>query len=200
MKKKSLVLIALLVLVGLTSGYVSRTYAKYVKTLDNATGTTTVAKWDFKKGTNYGVFDITLPGTVDATTLVSGRIAPGTSGTFTIDLDNSGSEVGVEYTIEFTTASGVPSNLVFKQSTTTISAAGSKVIGTIPAGQTDSVELSWEWPYETTSSALTVEDGEDTANGEAVSRTMTLTATVNGKQVQPGTGPTTKTWTLQAAS
>jgi hypothetical protein len=54
--------------------------------------------------------------------------------------------------------------------------------------------------YETTSSALSVEDGEDTTNGEAASRTMTLTATVNGKQVQPGTGPTTKTWTLQAAS
>ena len=198
--KKSLLLVALLLLVGLTSGYVSKTYAKYVATLDNAQATVTVAKWDFKKGTDYGKFDIALPATIDETTLVSSRIAPGTSGTFKIDLDNSGSEVGVEYTIEFATATGIPSNLVFKQNSTVISASGSKVVGTIPAGETDSVTLTWDWPYETTSSALSVEDGEDTANGTAADRTMTLTATVNGKQVPPSATALPKTWTLQAAN
>jgi len=199
MKKKSIAIIVLLLLVGLTSGYVSSTYAKYVKTLDNAEATTTIAKWDFKKGTNYGVFEISLPATVDPTTLVANRIAPGTSGTFTIDLDNSGSEVGVQYEIAFATATGVPSNLVFKQNSTTLNVAGSKVVGTIPAGQSDSIALDWEWPYET-SGTLATEDGEDTTNGEAATRTMTLTATVNGHQVAPSATATTKTYTLQAAS
>ena len=198
-KRKSLILIGLLMAVGLTSGYVSSTYAKYVNTLENAEGTATVAKWDFKKGTNYGVFDITLPATVDPTTLVADKIAPGTGGTFTIDLDNSGSEVGVEYEIAFATATGVPSNLVFKSGSTSFVVTGSKVVGTIPAGQSDSVELNWEWPYETTTDGLATEDGEDTTNGEAAS-TMTLTATVNGHQVAPSATAITKTYTLQNAS
>lgn len=202
-KKKSLVLIALLMLVGLTSGYVASTYAKYTATLDNASGETTVAKWDFKKGTNYGVFDISLPATVDATTLVGERIAPGTSGTFTIDLDNSGSEVGVEYEITFATASGVPSNLVFKSGDNTFTVTGSKVVGKIPAGQTKSVALNWEWPYETTPESpntQATEDGEDNTNGTAASRAMTLTAVVTGKQVPPSATAIENTYTLQNAS
>lgn len=199
-KKKSLVLISLLMLVGLTSGYVASTYAKYTATLDNASGETTVAKWDFKKGTNYGKFEISLPATVDATTLVDDRIAPGTSGTFTIDLDNSGSEVGVEYEITFATASGIPSNLVFKSGTDTFTVTGSKVVGKIPAGQTKSVELNWEWLYEQTTGTLADEDAEDNANGTAASRAMTLTAVVTGKQVPPSATAIENTYTLQSAS
>ena len=199
-KKKSLVLISLLMLVGLTSGYVASTYAKYTATLDNASGETTVAKWDFKKGTNYGKFKISLPATVDATTLVDDRIAPGTSGTFTIDLDNSGSEVGVEYEITFATASGIPSNLVFKSGTDTFTVTGSKVVGKIPAGQTKSVELNWEWLYEQTTGTLADEDAEDNANGTAASSAMTLTAVVTGKQVPPSATAIENTYTLQSAS
>lgn len=199
-KKKSLVLISLLMLVGLTSGYVASTYAKYTATLDNASGETTVAKWDFKKGTNYGKFEISLPATVDATTLVDDRIAPGTSGTFTIDLDNSGSEVGVEYEITFATASGIPSNLVFKSGTDTFTVTGSKVVGKIPAGQTKSVELNWEWLYEQTTGTLADEDAEDNANGTAASRAMTLTAVVTGKQVPLSATAIENTYTLQSAS
>ena len=199
-KKKSLVLISLLMLVGLTSGYVASTYAKYTATLDNASGETTVAKWDFKKGTNYGKFEISLPATVDATTLVDDRIAPGTSGTFTIDLDNSGSEVGVEYEITFATASGIPSNLVFKSGTDTFTVTGSKVVGKIPAGQTKSVELNWEWLYEQTTGTLADEDAEDNANGTAASSAMTLTAVVTGKQVPPSATAIENTYTLQSAS
>ena len=199
-KKKSLVLISLLMLVGLTSGYVASTYAKYTATLDNASGETTVAKWNFKKGTNYGKFEISLPATVDATTLVDDRIAPGTSGTFTIDLDNSGSEVGVEYEITFATASGIPSNLVFKSGTDTFTVTGSKVVGKIPAGQTKSVELNWEWLYEQTTGTLADEDDEDNANGTAASRAMTLTAVVTGKQVPPSATAIENTYTLQSAS
>ena len=199
-KKKSLVLISLLMLVGLTSGYVASTYAKYTATLDNASGETTVAKWNFKKGTNYGKFEISLPATVDATTLVDDRIAPGTSGTFTIDLDNSGSEVGVEYEITFATASGIPSNLVFKSGTDTFTVTGSKVVGKIPAGQTKSVELNWEWLYEQTTGTLADEDAEDNANGTAASRAMTLTAVVTGKQVPPSATAIENTYTLQSAS
>ena len=196
MKKKSLMLIVLLMLVGLTSGYVASTYAKYVKTLDNVSATATVAKWDFKKGTNYGVFDITLPATVDASTLVADKIAPGTSGTFTIDLDNSGSDVGVEYEITFTGVSNIPSNLVLKNGGTAITIAnGAKITGTIPAAQTDSLELTWEWPYYTNAT----DDAEDTTDGEAAA-TMTLTATVNGHQVAPSATAITKTHTFTAAS
>ena len=195
-KKKSLVLIGLLMAVGLTSGYVASTYAKYVKTLDNATGQAQVAKWDFKKGADadYGKFVISLPENVNTTTLAGERIAPGTSGTFTIALDNSDSEVGVEYEITFDDAENVPSNLILKKDSTTLNVSNAKIVGTIPAGQSDSVAIAWEWPYETTDG-----DDADRADGEAA-KTMSLTASITGHQVQPSATGIEKTYTLQSAS
>ena len=195
MKRKSMIVMVLLLLVCLTSGYVASTYAKYTSQLANISSTATVAKWDFKAGGNYGTFSIDLPASVDASTLVAGKIAPGTSGTFTIALDNSGSEVGVEYTIDFTGASNVPSNLVFtaKGSTVTI-ANGASIEGSIPAGETDTVTISWAWPYETGNSPYTTEDAEDTTY------TMTLSATVNGIQTEPSATALPKTWSFHAAS
>ena len=45
--KKSLLVLVLLLLVGITSGYVASTYAKYTSKIENNNGTATVAKWAF---------------------------------------------------------------------------------------------------------------------------------------------------------
>ena len=61
-------------------------------------------KWAFaseNQNPNFTV-NIDLPATVHTSTLVDGKIAPGTSGSFDIELSNLQSEVGVDFTIAFT--------------------------------------------------------------------------------------------------
>ncbi len=195
--KKSLTIVVLLLLVALTSGYVASTYAKYTETLADATATAQVAKWDFKKGTNNGNLVISLPATIDASRLTANMIAPGTGGSFNLDLDNSGSDVGVEFEITFTDLANVPSNLVFKQDSTTLAISGSKITGYIPAKGTLSIPLAWEWPYET-SGTLATEDGEDLADGKAAEE-MSITASIKGTQVNPAGAAITASYTLGAA-
>ena len=196
--KKNLTLIVLVLLVALTSGYVASTYAKYTEVLSDTTATADVAKWAFAKGTDNGELEISLPSTIPASRLVADKIAPGTGGSFNLDLDNSEGEVGVEFEITFKNLTNVPSNLVFKQSSTAISIANSKITGTIPAGGTLAIPLDWEWPYET-SGTLAAEDLEDTTDGKAAD-TMSITATIKGTQVNPNGAAITASYTLGSAN
>ena len=186
-QKKSFVLIALLLLVALTSSYVAGTYAKYTAEVTGE-GSATVAKWAFASDNDDVDFDINLDETYDASTLVADRIAPGTSGSFDIELSNENSEVGVEFTISFTNTANVPTNLVFTQGNNTVNPATQSIKGYIAAGETLTVPLTWEWAYETGTSPYTQagEDPADTTDGIAA-KTMTVTANIKGIQVAPST-------------
>lgn len=185
MKKSLFGFMALLLLVGISSRYVAGTYAKYTSTV-NGSGSATVAKWSFATDNADTDFEISITPTAIEETLVDERIAPGTSGAFDIELSNENSEVGVEVTIAFTGTNNVPSNLVFKQSGTDVVMTGQNantLTAYIAAGQTLTVPLTWEWPYETTGT-LATEDGQDTTDGETGAE-MTVTAVITGVQVDP---------------
>ena len=108
--KKSMLVIVLLLLVGVSVKYVAGTYAKYTSTI-SAEGSATVAKWAFSEDNSSTSLAINLTTTVNATSLESGKIAPGTEGNFTLELSNATSDVGVQFDITFTGATNVPSNL-----------------------------------------------------------------------------------------
>lgn len=185
-RKKRIGLIVLLLLFGLTAGYVANTYAKYTAQVSGS-GTATVAKWAFDTDNANTNFTINLDGTVDASTLAADRIAPGTSGSFDIALKNTNSEVGVEFTISFSNAQNVPSNLVFTSGSSTITDITTQTIsGKIAAGESLTVPITWEWPYSTS----TADDAEDTTDGKNAG-TMTVNTTITGTQVQPGAAITT---------
>ena len=183
-KKKSIGIIALLMLVGATSGYVASTYAKYTSTVTGE-GSAIVAAWAFEDDNATTDFEINLAENYDASTLVDERIAPGTSGDFTIALSNENSEVGVEFTIAFDDTENVPQNLVFKQNGTTIDPTSGTITGYIAAGETLDVPLTWEWAYSTSDA----NDLKDTTDGkkDLAGRTMTVTASITGVQVPPST-------------
>lgn len=96
--KKLLVIVALLLLVCVGIG----TYAIY---RSSATGTATVptASWSVKVNSadmetgafTFGPSDISW---TTNTSAVSGKIAPGSTGTITLEIDATGSEVNVDYT------------------------------------------------------------------------------------------------------
>lgn len=171
-KKKKLLVIALLLLFGITAGYVANTYAKYTAQVSGS-GNITVAKWAFEEDNDSISIDIDLDDAFDVTTLAGDRIAPGTSGSFDIELSNANSEVGVDFTITLTN-SNAPANLTFT--------TGSTITGQIAAGGTLTVPVEFEWPYSTGDA----DDAEDTTDGEN-GGSMTITANIVGTQVQPGT-------------
>jgi len=185
-RKKSLYLvIALLLVVGVSIRYVAGTYAKYTSTL-SASGTATVAKWAFTEENTSTALTLNLTTTVDPTSLVSGKIAPGTEGNFALRLSNTTSDVGVAFTISFASTTNVPTNLVLKYNNTSFNPSTGTITGTIAKGGSISIPIDWEWPYSTSAA----NDDLDTTDGENAA-TMTLTANITGVQTNPTQAVTT---------
>lgn len=187
-QRKSLVMMALLLLVGGTFGYVANTYAKYTSTIEDNNGEATVAKWAFATDNAKQTLTIALDGTYDATTLVNGKIAPGTQGHFDVALVNTNSEVGVDWTITLNDVANKPDNLKFYKDssyTTELTPGTSTVTGQLTAGDSTglTVPIYWKWAYET--DAIATNDPIDTEDGEAA-ETLTIGVDITGVQTQPG--------------
>ncbi len=187
-KKKSIIVLSLLLLIGLSVSLVASTYAKYTSELPGKTGTATIAKWAFVEDNATETFNIDLAGTYDPTTLVANRIAPGTMGSFNIGLSNEHTETAVQYTITIGDQNNVPANLKFYSDaarTQDITYNGS-VTGVMEPNQTTGAEtIYWAWAYETTDG-----DEADTESGNDAytttgSETMTVGVNITGVQVQP---------------
>ena len=170
-KKLIILLCALLLLIGVgTGGY---TYAKY-RTTEKGGGQADIAKWSFKVGTEEEqIQNIKLVNTVDKDTLANGKIAPGTSGEFFINLDATGSEVGVDYEVKFTNEKNKPSNITFSysgqkyHSLSEITAIKGK-IGVDEENKTRRIQILWTWEYETgTGEEINENDILDTQEGIA---------------------------------
>ena len=112
MKKKAVIISAILVAIIL-SFIGGQTYSKYVTEV-RGDGTAQIATWDFKvNGQKEEVQTISLGSTYDKSTLVNGKIAPGTEGIFQIIVDATGSDVGIDYKIKFSDETTKPANLKF---------------------------------------------------------------------------------------
>ncbi len=186
-KDRSMLLIVLLVLVGLTSGYVSSTYAKYTSTIEKDSSAT-IAKWSFDEENSDTNLIIDFASTYDPSTLVENRIAPGTAGSFSIALTNAETETGVDYTLSFGQAQGVPTNLKFYEDNSysnEINITSDTLTGTLEPGDATGVEIKfyWKWAYETANG-----DAADTANGSAGGSggtKLVLPVTITGTQTTP---------------
>ena len=127
--------------------------AKYTSTF-NGSVSASVAKYVFNVSANdsYSTADtianLKLGQTCDATTLVNGKIAPGTSGSFDIVIDAENSDVGIEYEVSF------EDNNENKTITHTV---------------------TWEWPYETVGGDTN--DTIDGQNGFNYQYDITVTGT-----------------------
>ena len=191
-KNNALLLMVLLLLVGITSLFVSGTYAKYTAQI-TGNGTAKVAKWAFDTENAITTININLTETPDPTTLVANRIAPGTSGSFEIALTNANSEVGVDFTLSLDTIANIPTNLKFYKDnsyTTEIVPGTTEVTGQIEAedGTGVNVPIYWRWLYETgtVTDGIATGDGDDTTAGTAAN-TLTIPVKIKGVQTTPNT-------------
>ena len=174
---------------------VANTYAKYT-TETNLTAEATVAKWsikvndnDIKDSTTFNLFDTIYDTTTaggEETDVSTGKIAPGTKGSFSMIIKNE-SEVTAEYTISYK-VEGARVPLEFSTDdgltwTKTLNATEAKTLA--KEGGNDTVTVQWRWAFsgnESTNYTTTQTDKSDTDLGEAAS-TVTVTATLTASQV-----------------
>ena len=180
---------------------VANTYAKYITSKD-LEAVATVAKWSIKLGgkditQNEAVtFDLftTVKDTdgSDETDVSANRIAPGTQGSFDVELENA-SEVTAKYTVtfesqntsnipvEFSVDGGKTWKTDIKELTLTdVLEAGAKT------STTESPKISWRWVLErgTEDSEKTINNGFDTDLGILeTAPTVTVTAHLVAEQV-----------------
>lgn len=171
-KISKLLFVVLLIVVLQIMGY---TYAKYIAS-DQATGEAEIAQWSFKiEKDGEETKNIKLVNTTDPGTLVNGKIAPGSSGTIKIILDASGSEVDLDYSLQFTNEKNKPANLFFTYAGNQYSSLAEigEIVGNIPYDaieQKRNIVLLWRWGYETgtTDEAKAANDIIDTKDANSI--------------------------------
>ena len=192
--KKARIIAFLLTMCMATACFLSGTVAKYESSADG-TGKGDIAKWAFEVNDasitgNSATFDFVLSNTIKEADGVanetdsSNKIAPGTSGTFTIKLKNT-SEVSARYTISFadvvTGGAEIPLTYTVNDGTNNLAeSTGVFASATnLAAGDSVTLTVTWVWAYETVGG-----DEVDTEIGIAATGTedLTITATVTATQ------------------
>ena len=179
-------------------------YAKYKTTL-TGNGTATVAKWSFKvNGQTQTIPDIDLATKMKKVNNVAeNKLAPGTEGSFELNLDATGSEVAIDYNIKLIVTEK-PTNLRFytdssytKEITSTdgvMNVSGVMSLEEIKTIQTKTIY--WKWAYQTGTAAndIVANDKIDTADSK---KSVTMTITVTGTKRNPSQGEVTAIDELQ---
>lgn len=189
LSKKVLIGVALVAI--LISAIMGMTYSKYISRV-TGNGALEVAKWSFKVNDETEEFaTIKLLDTYNEETLVNGKIAPGTSGSFDLVVDATGAEVGVRYEVNFENETNKPTNLKFKhgdQVFDNIEEYEQYFSDVINANDNDKVRtltVEWEWAYETgAESEIAANDAIDTQEGMNA-LDYTFDVVVTGTQVIP---------------
>ena len=192
MTKKKKVLISLciilIIILGLIAGSVIAKYQSQII----AQGNVDVAKWVFTlNGNNTSYKTIKIDSNYDESTLVNGKIAPGTQGSFDIVLDATGSEVGVEYAVTFMNEKHKPTNMKFifnNQEYDSLKDIETNLTGIIDANATSkkvTYTINWLWDYETgDSNQIQTNDKIDTNEG-TIDAIYSFDVIATGTQVMP---------------
>lgn len=174
-------------------------WARYSSIL-TGNGTATVAKWDFGSATTSTTVNLA---NASFNNVADKTIAPGTKGSFNVEVNAGTSNVTVNYTIKLSNFSNKPTNLKFYSDSSyktviTPSNGVYSITGSIAYNATTkkvTVPIYWEWPYTTTTPAnatnytvnnvaITSNDEVDTIEGKTAGN-CTFKITIEGVQAQP---------------
>lgn len=153
-KKKILVIVAVLsaIIVSFMGG---QSFSKYVSQVKGQ-AQMEVARWSFLvNGEDESIQNMQLGSTCDDETLLDNKIAPGTQGNFNIEIDATGSDVGIQYHVTFEEKTQKPRNLIFIYNKSTyanlqdLEVALEGVIDANAQEKKISIPIQWKWEYET---------------------------------------------------
>ncbi len=180
MNKKRIIAISAIITTIILSFLTGSTFAKYL-TEYKTTASLQIARWSVSEdflvnGVSKKSENINLATTYNPETLVNGKIAPGTSGTFGVQIDATGTETGINYEIKIDRILGaIIHNLVFIYNDNTyssLSELSNALSGNIPADADNKIvnlEIGWCWPYETiVHESSKSGDGQDTLDGSTI--------------------------------
>ena len=190
-KKKILVIVAVLsaIIVSFMGG---QSFSKYVSQVKGQ-AQMEVARWSFLvNGEEESIQNIQLGSTCNNETLLDNKIAPGTQGEFNIEIDATGSEVGLQYNVEFEEKTQKPRNLIFIYNKSTyanlqdLEVALKGIINAKDETKKISIPIQWKWEYETGNDEKIreTEDREDTEDGK-ISQNYNFDIIVTGTQLPP---------------
>ena len=191
-KSKKIVLIIIAIILIMLAFLGGNAYAKYMSKVTGQ-GTADIASWNFKVNEKEDKLQtISLKSTVNNSSLVNNKIAPGTEGSFQIKLDATGSEVGINYIIKFENESEKPTNLKFtynNKSYNSLTELQEALTGTINADEKNKITtltIGWNWKYETGTSLqqIATNDVVDTQDAKKMNN-YTFDVSVSGTQVMP---------------
>ena len=204
-------LIALLLVVTTVASCIGiYAWARYISS-QNGNATAPVAKWNFNVSLKKGQNTVTLGSDpIDLATtaahVANGKIAPGTSGTFDIEIDTTGTEVDLQYDVTIS-LENCPRNITFSRKTgesggedvfTPISAGGASNNADLTrTGITFSEyvtkdnngvkteRIKWDWPYSDANDAdYDTRDNadENSINNSNPKKVVTMNITVTGTE------------------
>lgn len=189
--KKAVSMISTILILLLAFMAVS-TFSKYITQI-NGQGIGSVAKWHFEvNGSKDNLGTIALRQTASPETLTAGKIAPGTSGSFDIQIDATGNETGVSYKVEFENETNKPTNLKYIYNGATFQSLAeleNVLKGEFNANDSNKVKtltIGWVWDFETGTTPAQVKsnDAIDTHEGELM-QNYTFDIVVSGTQLMP---------------
>jgi len=190
--KKKIVLIVAILSMIVISFMGGQSFSKYISQVKGY-GQFDIAKWSFLvNGQESSMNTIDLSSTCNNGTLINNKIAPGTEGNFNIEIDATGSEVGIQYQVTFDEKSQKPNNLFFIYNRSTyanfsdLAYALKGVINADAENKKISIPIKWIWEYETGNSPelREPEDAEDTQDGKTL-QNYAFDVIVTGTQVEP---------------
>ena len=191
-KKRKIILVSSILVLLLISFFIGQAYAKYFTKLKGE-GVAEIASWDFKvNGQKEQVEKINLNSTMNNESLIGNKIAPGTEGSFNIVIDATGTDVGINYNIEFSEESNKPTNLKFtydEKEYNSIEELTDNLSGVINANDENkerTLNIKWKWDYETGETPEEIASNDEIDTREAANLAdYTFNVTVSGTQVQP---------------
>ena len=191
-KNKKIIAVVAILVIAILAFIGGQAYAKYITEV-RGEGVAEVATWSFKvNGSKEKIQQINLASTCNNETLINNKIAPGTSGSFNIIVDATGSEVGIDYQIAIKDEANKPQNLKFIYNGVEYSSVQEleeQLSGTINANDEQkqkTINIGWKWIYETGANdeQIAANDLIDTQDALAM-QNYTFTVSVTGTQVEP---------------
>ncbi len=191
-KKKKIIAVVAILLAILVSFLGGQTFSKYITEV-TGNANAPIANWHFLVNENESTTQtINLASTLNNETLVDNKIAPGTNGEFTITIDGSGSDVGIQYDLEIKNETKKPQNLYFTyngQKYEELSKITNITSGMFEANAEEKVKtitIYWEWPFEIggPESEKAENNGKDTIDATTM-QNYSFDIVVTGTQIMP---------------
>lgn len=149
MKEKKIILFVLLGIILSLCGIGGASYSLY-KSSPRGRTSGAIANWSFYVNNSKDTFSIDLAKNAKNTS--DGKLAPGSYGSFDINLDASSTDVDVNYKITFSDMKGKPTGLRFyldENYTSEINLDETQISGIIYQGNNmvKTVTIYWKWNY-----------------------------------------------------